>query len=37
MDFYITSSPKQESTSRHDAPLGRTILIPSQQIFAQTI
>ena len=34
LDFYSASSPKQQSTGRHAAPLGHIILIPSQPIFA---
>jgi hypothetical protein len=34
LDFYSTSSPKQQSVGRHVAPLGHIILIPSQPVFA---
>jgi hypothetical protein len=34
LDFYSTSSLKQQSAGRHVAPLGHIILIPSQQVFA---
>ena len=32
MDFYSTSSLKQQSVYRHFAPLGHVILIPSQPL-----
>ena len=35
-DFYSASSLKQQSASRHVAPLGHIILIPSQPVFALT-
>jgi hypothetical protein len=35
LDFYSASSLKQQSTSRHVAPLRHIILIPSQLVFAQ--
>jgi predicted alpha/beta hydrolase len=34
LDFYSASSLKQQSTSRHVAPLGHIILIPSQPVVA---
>ena len=34
LDFYITSSLKQQSVGRHIAPLGNTILILSRSVFA---
>ena len=34
LDFYSTSSLKQQSTGGHVAPLGHIILIPSQPVFA---
>jgi predicted alpha/beta hydrolase len=34
LDFYSASSLKQQSASRHVAPLGHIILIPSQPVFA---
>ena len=34
--FFSASSPKQQSASRHVAPLGHIILIPSQPVFALT-
>ena len=34
VDFYSTSSLKQQFAGRHDAPLGHIILIPSQPVFA---
>jgi hypothetical protein len=34
LDFYSTSSLKQQSADRHVAPLGHIILIPSQPVFA---
>ena len=34
LDFYSASSLKQQSASRHVAPIGHTILIPSQPVFA---
>jgi len=34
LEFYSDSSLKQQSASRHVAPLGHIILIPSLQIFA---
>ena len=33
LDFYSTSSWKQQSAGRHVAPLGHIILIPSQPVF----
>ena len=33
LDFYSTSSLKQQSAHRHVAPLGHIILIPSQTVF----
>jgi hypothetical protein len=36
LDFYRTSSLKQESMGKHDAPLGNIIRIPSQPVFAPT-
>ena len=36
LDFYSTSSLKQQSTGRHVAPLGHIILIPSQPVFVLT-
>jgi hypothetical protein len=36
MDFHFASSLKQQSTSKHVAPLGHIILIPSQPAFART-
>jgi len=32
LDFYSTSSLKQQSAGRHDAALGHIILIPSQPV-----
>jgi hypothetical protein len=34
LDFYSARSLKQQSASRHDAPLGHIILIPSRPVFA---
>jgi hypothetical protein len=34
LDFYSTSSMKQQSADRHVALLGHIILIPSQSVFA---
>ena len=34
LDFNSASSLKQQSVSRHDAPLGHIILIPGQPVFA---
>jgi hypothetical protein len=34
LDFYSASSLKQQSVSRHIAPLGQIILILSQPVFA---
>jgi hypothetical protein len=34
LDFYSTSSLKQQSVDRDVAPLGHIILIPSQSVFA---
>jgi hypothetical protein len=34
LDFYSSSSLKQQSAGRHIAPLGYIILIPSQPVFA---
>jgi len=34
LDFYSASSLKQQSASRHVAPIGHIILIPSQPVFA---
>jgi hypothetical protein len=36
LDFYSSSSLKQQSAGRHVAPLGHIILIPSQPVFALT-
>jgi len=36
LDFYSASSLKQQSVSRHVAPLGQIILIPSQPVFVLT-
>jgi hypothetical protein len=36
LDFYSTSSLKQQSAGRHVAPLGHIIPIPSQPIFAHS-
>jgi len=33
LDFYSTSSLKQQSTGRHIAPLENPILIPSRPVF----
>jgi hypothetical protein len=33
LDLYSASSLKQQSTSRHVAPLGHIILIPNQPVF----
>ena len=37
LDFYSASSLKQQSAGRHVTPLGHSILIPSQQVFALTL
>jgi len=34
LDFYISSSLKQQSADKHVAPIGHIILIPSQPVFA---
>ena len=34
LDFYISSSLKQQSVDKHVAPLDHIILIPSQPVFA---
>ena len=34
LDFYSTSSLKQQSAGSHVAPLGHIILIPKQAVFA---
>jgi len=36
LDFYSSSSMKQQSAGRHVAPLGHIILIPRQPVFALT-
>ena len=36
LDFYSSSSLKQQSAGGHVAPLGHIILIPRQQVFALT-
>jgi hypothetical protein len=33
LDFYSSSSLKQQSAGKHVAPLGHIILIPSQPVF----
>jgi hypothetical protein len=37
LDFYSASSLKQQSANRHVAPLGHTILIPNQPVFALSV
>jgi hypothetical protein len=37
LDFYSTSSMKQQSAGRHVAPLGHIILIQSQPVFATLV
>jgi hypothetical protein len=37
LDFYNSSSLKQQSADKHVAPLWHVILIPSQQVFALTL
>ena len=36
LDFYSASSLKQQSASRHVAPIGHIILFPSQLVFILT-
>ena len=37
LDFYCGSSLKQQSAGTHVAPLGHSILIPSQPVFALSL
>jgi hypothetical protein len=37
LDFYSTSSLKQQSAKRHVAPPGHIILIPSKTVYAVTL